>query len=80
MIMWSLLFQISLVQVLSVGKALSIQAHPTKEHAKELHKAFPQHYPDANHKPEMAIALTQFEGERWFRSKEHQKSAFYAKI
>lgn len=56
-----------LLKVLSVGKALSIQAHPTKEHAKELHKAFPQHYPDANHKPEMAIALTQFEGMCGFR-------------
>jgi len=56
-----------LLKVLSVGKALSIQAHPTIEHAKHLHATLPQHYPDANHKPEMAIALTIFEGLCGFR-------------
>jgi mannose-6-phosphate isomerase len=48
-------------QVLSVGKALSIQAHPDKELAKHLHTSYPQIYKDGNHKPEMALALTPFE-------------------
>lgn len=46
--------------MLSVAKALSIQAHPDKELAKVLHKMRPTIYKDANHKPEMAIALTDF--------------------
>lgn len=50
-----------LFKVLSVRTALSIQAHPNKEHAKILHKSNPKEYPDDNHKPEMAIALTKFE-------------------
>ncbi|CAF1295436.1 unnamed protein product [Rotaria sordida] len=50
-----------LFKILSVEKALSIQAHPNKEHAKILHKLNPKEYPDDNHKPEMAIALTKFE-------------------
>ncbi|ELU00241.1 hypothetical protein CAPTEDRAFT_229052 [Capitella teleta] len=51
-----------LFKVLSVNKSLSIQAHPNKKHAEELHKRNPDKYPDPNHKPEMAIALTPFEG------------------
>src|SRR5262249_43374689 len=47
-----------LFKVLSVETALSIQAHPNKEHAKILHQLNPKEYPDDNHKPEMAIALT----------------------
>lgn len=50
-----------LFKVLSVNTALSIQAHPNKEHAKILHELNPKEYPDDNHKPEMAIALTKFE-------------------
>lgn len=50
-----------LFKVLSVETALSIQAHPNKEYAKILHKQNPKEYPDDNHKPEMAIALTKFE-------------------
>jgi len=56
-----------LFKVLSVEKALSIQAHPNKELAQKMHVKFPQHYPDKNHKPEMAIALTPFEGFCGFR-------------
>ena len=56
-----------LFKVLSVNKALSIQAHPTKEHAEHLHTQDPGHYPDSNHKPEMALALTPFEGMCGFR-------------
>ncbi|KAL3094453.1 hypothetical protein niasHT_025929 [Heterodera trifolii] len=50
-----------LFKILSVDKALSIQSHPTKEQAKVLHAKDPANYPDDNHKPEMAIALTDFE-------------------
>uniref|UniRef100_H0WSF2 Mannose-6-phosphate isomerase n=1 Tax=Otolemur garnettii TaxID=30611 RepID=H0WSF2_OTOGA len=38
-----------------------------KELAEKLHLQAPQHYPDANHKPEMAIALTPFQGLCGFR-------------
>ncbi|XP_033110326.1 mannose-6-phosphate isomerase-like isoform X2 [Anneissia japonica] len=56
-----------LFKVLSVNKSLSIQAHPTKEHAEKLYKERPDKYPDDNHKPEMALALTPFEGFCGFR-------------
>jgi len=56
-----------LFKVLSAGKALSIQAHPDKERAAVLHEQNPQQYKDANHKPEMAIALTPFEAMCGFR-------------
>ena len=48
-----------LFKVLSAGEALSIQAHPNKEQAAMLHQRDPEHYPDDNHKPEIAIALDQ---------------------
>lgn len=48
-------------QVLSVAKALSIQAHPDQELAKALHKSMPNYYKDDNHKPEMALAITHFQ-------------------
>ena len=51
-----------LSKVLSVAKALSIQAHPNRALAQQLHKAAPEVYKDGNHKPEMAIALTTFRG------------------
>lgn len=56
-----------LFKVLSIRKALSIQAHPDKTLAKQLHARDPKNYPDDNHKPEMAIALTDFEGFCGFR-------------
>ncbi|VEN47473.1 unnamed protein product [Callosobruchus maculatus] len=56
-----------LFKVLSVNKALSIQAHPSKKHAEELHAKFPDVYKDPNHKPEMAVALTTFEALCGFR-------------
>ena len=46
-----------LFKVLSIGAALSIQVHPSKEQARALHARDPEHYPDENHKPELAIAL-----------------------
>ena len=56
-----------LFKVLSVNKALSIQAHPNKKLAEQLHAKNPKNYPDDNHKPEMAIAITPFEGLCGFR-------------
>ena len=37
------------------------KAHPDKKLAQELFEKFPHIYKDPNHKPEMAIALTDFE-------------------
>lgn len=56
-----------LFKVLSIRKALSIQAHPNKKLATELHAKDPRNYPDDNHKPEMTIAITSFEGLCGFR-------------
>jgi mannose-6-phosphate isomerase len=46
-----------LFKVLSTAESLSIQAHPTKAQARRLHARDPEHYPDDNHKPELAVAL-----------------------
>lgn len=57
-----------LFKVLSINKALSIQAHPNKKHAIQLHARDPKNYPDANHKPEMIIAISdKFEAMCGFR-------------
>ena len=79
-----------LFKVLSIRKALSIQAHPNKKLAEQLHARDPRNYPgmlvygrnlidlkiwltqtysiaDDNHKPEMTIAITPFEGLCGFR-------------
>nr|CAD7569465.1 unnamed protein product [Timema californicum] len=56
-----------LFKVLSVREALSIQAHPSKSHAEELHLLRPDIYKDPNHKPELAIAITPFEALCGFR-------------
>mmetsp|Transcript_59940 Transcript_59940/g.70033 ORF Transcript_59940/g.70033 Transcript_59940/m.70033 type:complete len:510 (+) Transcript_59940:60-1589(+) len=47
-----------LLKVLSIKKVLSIQAHPNKKLAEQLHKNRPDVYKDSNHKPEMCVALT----------------------
>ncbi|MBN1887575.1 MAG: mannose-6-phosphate isomerase, class I [Thermoflexales bacterium] len=46
-----------LFKVLSAAEALSIQVHPNQEQARVLHARDPLHYPDDNHKPEVAVAL-----------------------
>jgi len=56
-----------LFKVLSINKALSIQAHPNKKLAERLHAKDPKNYPDDNHKPEMTIAVTSFDGLCGFR-------------
>jgi mannose-6-phosphate isomerase len=49
-----------LLKVISVDRALSIQVHPDAVQAPILHAKYPELYPDANPKPEMALALTDF--------------------
>ena len=46
-----------LLKILSANEPLSIQLHPSKDQALWLRQKDPAHYPDANHKPEIAIAL-----------------------
>ncbi|KAJ6825687.1 mannose-6-phosphate isomerase 2-like isoform X2 [Iris pallida] len=62
-----------LFKVLSVAKALSIQAHPDKELAKMLNRTHPDLYKDSNHKPEMAVAITEFKALCGFVSVEELK-------
>ncbi|CAG8417361.1 unnamed protein product [Penicillium salamii] len=50
-----------LPKVLSFAKALPLQIHPDKELAERLHAKNPEKFGDANHKPEIAIALSRFE-------------------
>lgn len=50
-----------LFKILSVAQPLSLQAHPDKELAEKLRLKDPKNYPDSNHKPELAIALTEFD-------------------
>jgi len=58
-----------LFKVLSIEKVLSIQAHPDKHLAAQLFTDKPDVYKDPNHKPEMAVALTDdFEAMSGFRS------------
>eukprot|EP00672_Neobodo_designis_P014996 CAMPEP_0174864748 /NCGR_PEP_ID=MMETSP1114-20130205/59084_1 /TAXON_ID=312471 /ORGANISM="Neobodo designis, Strain CCAP 1951/1" /LENGTH=416 /DNA_ID=CAMNT_0016099857 /DNA_START=92 /DNA_END=1342 /DNA_ORIENTATION=- len=68
-----------LLKVLSIDKALSIQAHPVKSHAEQLHAKDPAHYPDDNHKPELVVALTPFQALCCFRPLAEVK-AFVAEI
>lgn len=49
-----------LFKVLSAAEVLSIQAHPNREQAQRLHAQSPELYPDANPKPELAVALGDF--------------------
>ncbi|OLY79221.1 Mannose-6-phosphate isomerase [Smittium mucronatum] len=56
-----------LFKVLSIQTALSIQAHPDINLAQKLHKERFEVYKDPNHKPEMSIALTDFEALSGFR-------------
>lgn len=50
-----------LPKVLSIAKALPLQVHPNKELSAKLHKENPQQFTDPNHKPEIAVALSEFE-------------------
>ncbi len=49
-----------LLKILCCTEPLSIQSHPDKATAGRLHRAFPEQFPDANHKPEVLYALSDF--------------------
>lgn len=56
-----------LVKILAADKPLSIQAHPTREHAaKRFAEGYPG-YTDANHKPELIAAISEFRALCGFR-------------
>ncbi|KAJ8473188.1 hypothetical protein ONZ51_g8024 [Trametes cubensis] len=46
-----------LFKVLSIKKALPLQAHPDKGLAERLHSKDPSNFVDSNHKPEIAVAI-----------------------
>ncbi|TCD71530.1 hypothetical protein EIP91_008911 [Steccherinum ochraceum] len=46
-----------LFKVLSIAKALPLQAHPDKALAERLHAQDAKEFVDANHKPEIAVAI-----------------------
>ncbi len=46
-----------LFKILDAARPLSIQAHPDRELARQLHARDPQNYPDDNHKPELAVCI-----------------------
>ncbi|KAF1977836.1 mannose-6-phosphate isomerase [Bimuria novae-zelandiae CBS 107.79] len=50
-----------LPKVLSIAKALPLQLHPNKDLAAQLHSQDPDQFTDPNHKPEIALALSDFE-------------------
>ncbi|MEF1341677.1 mannose-6-phosphate isomerase, class I, partial [Vibrio rotiferianus] len=66
-----------LFKILAADKALSIQVHPNKQdaelgYAKEQQLGVPQNafnrnYKDANHKPELVYALTEYQAMNGFR-------------
>lgn len=56
-----------LVKFLAAAKPLSIQAHPSLDRAREQFQLGNPSYSDANHKPEMIIAISDFEALCGFR-------------
>ncbi|KUL36722.1 mannose-6-phosphate isomerase [Actinoplanes awajinensis subsp. mycoplanecinus] len=65
-----------LMKVLAAGAPLSLQAHPDLKYAGEAFArqvadpSLPKNYTDANHKPEMLVALTPFDALCGFRPAE----------
>lgn len=58
-----------LVKYLAAQRPLSIQAHPSKSRAEHMFAQSHAGYQDANHKPELIIALTEFRALCGFRPK-----------
>ena len=56
-----------LLKVLCCSEPLSIQSHPDKATAARLHAILPKEFPDANHKPEVLLALSDFRMMAGFR-------------
>lgn len=75
-----------LLKILAAAEPLSLQAHPTLEQAKEGYAAENErgipltaphrNYRDANHKPELIVALTRFDALAGFRPVERTKELF----
>ncbi|MFC3849003.1 mannose-6-phosphate isomerase, class I [Corynebacterium hansenii] len=75
-----------LLKILAAAEPLSLQAHPTLEQAKagfaaENDRGIPptaphRNYRDANHKPELIVALTRFHALAGFRPVERTKELF----
>ncbi|ORY20918.1 putative mannose-6-phosphateisomerase [Naematelia encephala] len=47
-----------LFKILTCKQALPLQIHPNREIAEKLHKENPEQFPDTNHKPEIAVCLS----------------------
>jgi len=47
-----------LFKILSIAKALPLQAHPDKQLGEKLHNKDPEQFVDSNHKPEIAVAIS----------------------
>ena len=58
-----------LVKFLAAANPLSIQAHPSKAHAAQQFLNHHPSYSDANHKPELIVAITDFRALCGFRAK-----------
>ena len=56
-----------LVKFLAAASPLSIQAHPSKQHAAQQFLNHHPSYSDANHKPELIVAITDFRALCGFR-------------
>ena len=75
-----------LLKILAAAEPLSLQAHPTLEQAKAGYAAENElgiaptaphrNYRDANHKPELIVALTRFEALAGFRPVERTRELF----
>lgn len=60
-----------LFKILSIAKALPLQAHPDKQLGEKLHNKDPEQFVDSNHKPEIAVAISDgFRGFVGFRELE----------
>lgn len=73
-----------LLKVLAAEAPLSLQAHPDPEYAREAYArqeadpSLPKNYTDAHHKPEMLVALTEFEALCGFRDTEESADTLEA--
>jgi mannose-6-phosphate isomerase len=65
-----------LPKILSIAKALPLQLHPDKALAEKLHSSNPSQFTDANHKPEIAVALSDFEAFCGFKPLEEIEELF----
>jgi len=67
-----------LMKVLAADAPLSLQAHPDLEHARERFAAGDPSYVDANHKPELLVAIEPFDALCGFRDPHRSADALEA--